>query len=191
MRSPRQPAGTRRGQDRPLPSPSVPPSTLARHPAVPAKTRRGVAHPSVPRHIDGAHEQDQPHHRADHHIANLNDGHSPRGRYPERRSTVRAVSPAAALTTLPDWLRPAASAAAASLTNPTTWHPEPPSPTDAPKTVGPHHRRRWRTAPRRPASAARPRSCSTTRSTSATTPTNPPRHPTAPAKTTHDHDPTR
>ena len=44
--SPQQPTATRRGQDQPLPSPPVPPSTTARHPAVPAKTPRGVAHPT-------------------------------------------------------------------------------------------------------------------------------------------------
>ena len=46
--SPRQPTGTRRGQDRPLPSPSV-----------------ASAHPSVPRHTDGAHQQDQTRHDPD------------------------------------------------------------------------------------------------------------------------------
>ena len=51
------------------------------------RLQRGAAHPSVPRHTDGAHEQDQRHNRADHRIANLSDGHGLRGRYPERRST--------------------------------------------------------------------------------------------------------
>ncbi|EUA42308.1 hypothetical protein I553_6168 [Mycobacterium xenopi 4042] len=32
----------------------------ARHPASPPRLQRGVAHPPVPRHTDGAHEQDQP-----------------------------------------------------------------------------------------------------------------------------------
>ena len=83
----RPPAGTRRGQDQPLPSPSVPPSTTARHPASRPRLQRGAAHPSVPRHTDGAHEQDQPRHHTDRHIGSLNEEWAPRGRHPERRST--------------------------------------------------------------------------------------------------------
>ena len=45
-------------------------------------------HPSVPRHTDGADHQDQTHPDADHHIGRINDGTTPRGRHPERRSTV-------------------------------------------------------------------------------------------------------
>ncbi len=105
--SPQQPTWTRRGQDRPLPSPSVPPSTTARHPAVPPKTQRGVAHPSVPRHTDGAHEQDQPSAEAQNHIGKLNDEQQPRGRHPMRRSTA-APKPsgcrAGTDTVLPVWL---------------------------------------------------------------------------------------
>ncbi|EUA76225.1 hypothetical protein I553_9264 [Mycobacterium xenopi 4042] len=60
IRSHRPPAATRRRQHQPLPSPSVPPSTNSAAPRKPAKTSAGVAHPPVPRHTDGAHEQDQP-----------------------------------------------------------------------------------------------------------------------------------
>ncbi|MDA3664905.1 C-terminal helicase domain-containing protein, partial [Mycobacterium xenopi] len=50
--------------------------------------QRGVAHPPVPRHTDGAHEQDQPREQADNHIGKLNDEQDRRGRHPERRSTL-------------------------------------------------------------------------------------------------------
>src|SRR4029077_14871259 len=73
-RSHRPPAGTRRGKGQPLPSPSVPPSTTARHPASRPRLQRGAAHPSVPRHTDGAHEQDQPRDHTDRHIGSLNEG---------------------------------------------------------------------------------------------------------------------
>ncbi|MDA3640305.1 DEAD/DEAH box helicase, partial [Mycobacterium xenopi] len=42
----------------------------------------------VPRHTDGAHEQDQPREQADNHIGKLNDEQDRRGRHPERRSTL-------------------------------------------------------------------------------------------------------
>ena len=76
---------TQTGQ--PLPSPSVPPSTTARHPASQPRLQRGAAHPSVPRHTDGAHQQEQPHDSADPPIGNLTEEWAPRGRHPERRST--------------------------------------------------------------------------------------------------------
>ena len=60
-------------QHQPLPSPSVPPSTTARHPASRPRLQRGAAHSSVPRHTDGAHEQDQPRHHTDRHIGSRND----------------------------------------------------------------------------------------------------------------------
>ncbi|EUA35835.1 helicase conserved C-terminal domain protein [Mycobacterium xenopi 3993] len=60
----------------------------ARHPASPPRLQRGVAHPPVPRHTDGAHEQDQPREQADNHIGKLNDEQDRRGRHPERRSTL-------------------------------------------------------------------------------------------------------
>lgn len=72
-RSHQRPTGTRRGQHQPLPSPSVPPSTTARHPASRPRLQRGAAHSSVPRHTDGAHEQDQPRHHTDRHIGSRND----------------------------------------------------------------------------------------------------------------------
>jgi len=51
----------------------VPPSTTARHLASPPRLQRGAAHPSVPRHTDGAHEQDQPGADSTGHISTLND----------------------------------------------------------------------------------------------------------------------
>lgn len=68
----------------------MPPSTTARHPAVPPKTQLGVAHPSVPRHTDGAHEQDQARHQTGDHIGKLNDEWPACGRHPKRRSTPRS-----------------------------------------------------------------------------------------------------
>ncbi|WP_328586083.1 oxygenase MpaB family protein [Mycobacteroides immunogenum] len=53
----------------------------------PPRLQRGAAHPSVPRHTDGAHEQDQPDDGATGHISTLNDDRIPRRRHPERRST--------------------------------------------------------------------------------------------------------
>src|SRR5271165_2827271 len=99
IRSHRPPARTRRGQDRPLPSPSVPPSTTARHPASPPRLERGAAHPSVPRHTDGAHEQDQPRYHTDRHLGSLNEEWPTRDRHSERRSTeptsvLKRISPA-------------------------------------------------------------------------------------------------
>ena len=85
--SPQQPTATRRGQDQPLPSPPGPPSTTARHPAVPAKTPRVSRTQSVPRHTDGAREQDQPSDEAQDHIGKLNDEQDLCGRHPERRSS--------------------------------------------------------------------------------------------------------
>lgn len=64
-----------------------PTCTTARHPQSRQRLERGVAHPSVPRHTDGAHQQDQTRHDPDHDIGSLNDGNNPRVRYPERRST--------------------------------------------------------------------------------------------------------
>ena len=42
-------------------------------PPSPPRLQRGAAHPSVPRHTDGAHEQDQPGHHTTGHIGTLND----------------------------------------------------------------------------------------------------------------------
>ncbi len=50
--------------------------------------------PSLPRHTDGAHDQDQPGDYTSDHIGKLNDEWPPRGRHPERRSTARCGWPA-------------------------------------------------------------------------------------------------
>src|SRR6478672_6339286 len=97
-RSSRPPARTRRGQDRPLPSPSVPPSATARHPARPPRLERGVAHPSVPRHTDGAHEQDQP------------------AETPHRRSATSMTNPHQVVVIQKDGQQPSTQTAPASIT---------------------------------------------------------------------------
>ncbi|KKE98587.1 hypothetical protein WN67_28425, partial [Mycolicibacterium obuense] len=60
---------------------------------------------SVPRHTDGAHEQDQPDDGATGHISTLNDDRIPRRRHPERRSTLNAAHTAFELISL-DEARP-------------------------------------------------------------------------------------
>ena len=60
---------------------------LAAAPKVSAEISGGAVHPSVHRHTDGADLQDQTHPNADHHIGRINDGTTPRGRHPQRRST--------------------------------------------------------------------------------------------------------